>query len=116
MLMVALELLVVAAILYGIVKGVMPMAAALAGGISMAVMTARGLTDSLDKGRRGIQQTAKAGLALGKGAYGLGKGAYGLGKAGMNKLRGNSVSNAGGGGWQPAYNAATLGNLQRKSQ
>ncbi|MFT3757652.1 type IV secretion system protein [Thauera sp.] len=115
MLMVALELLVVAAILYGIVKGVMPMAAALAGGISMAVMTARGLTDSLDKGRRGAQQTAKAGLALGKGAYGLGKGAYGLGKAGVNKLRGNSVSNAGGGGWQPAYNAATLGNLQRKS-
>ena len=60
MLMVALELLVVAAILYDIVKGVMPMAAALAGGISMAVMTARGLTDSLDKGRRGVQQTAKA--------------------------------------------------------
>ncbi|SCB03375.1 type IV secretion system protein [Xanthomonas translucens] len=116
MLMVALELLVVAAILYGIVKGIMPMAAALAGGISMAVMTARGLTDSLDKGRRGVQQTAKAGLTLGKGAYGLGKGAYGLGKAGVNKLRGNSVSNAGGGGWQPAYNAATLGNLQRKSQ
>ena len=106
MLMVALELLVVAAILYGIVKGVMPMAAALAGGISMAVMTARSLTDSLDKGRRGVQQTANAGLALGKGAYGLGK-------AGVNKLRGNSVSYAGGGGWQPAYNAATLGNLQR---
>jgi len=114
MLMVSLELLVVAAILYGIVKGVMPMAAALAGGISMAVMTARSLSDTLDKGRRGAQKAGELGL-------GLGKGTYKLGKWGVNKFRGNSVSNAGessstGGGWQPAYRAAVLGNLQRATQ
>lgn len=39
MLIVALELLIVAVILYALAKGVIPMAAALAGGLTMCVMT-----------------------------------------------------------------------------
>lgn len=51
MLIVALELLIVAVILYALVKGVIPMAAALAGGLTMGVMTARSLSG-------GVRQTA----------------------------------------------------------
>lgn len=109
MLAVSLELLVVAAILYAMVKGVMPMAAALAGGLSMAVMSARSIKDTLDTGRRGAE-TVKD----------VSKGLYKGGRWAVDKFRGgNKVSNAGpsnndgGSGWQPAYRSAVLDNLNR---
>lgn len=114
MLAVALELLIVAAILYALVKGVMPMAAALAGGLTMGVLTARSLSG-------GIKQTADIAKGAGKGSLAAGKGIYGAGQWAANKLRrGNKVENGGsgdgsgsGGGWQPAYRDAVLANLKR---
>lgn len=116
MLAVALELLIVAAILYALVKGVVPMAAALAGGITMGVMTARSLSG-------GARQTANLAKGAGAGAAAAGKGMYGAGKWAANKFRpGNKVTNdpqggggggSGGGGWQPAYRDAVLANLQK---
>lgn len=116
MLAVALELLIVAAILYALVKGVMPMAAALAGGLTMGVMTARSLSG-------GVKQTADIAKGAGKGSLAAGKGMYGAGQRAANKLRrGNKVENggstgsgsgSGGGGWQPAYRDAVLANLRR---
>lgn len=111
MLAVALELLIVAAILYALVKGVMPMAAALAGGLTMGVMTARSLSG-------GVKQTADIAGGVGKGSLTAGKGMYGAGQWVANKLRrGNKVENGGsggsGGGWQPAYRDAVLANLRR---
>lgn len=116
MLAVALELLIVAAILYALVKGVMPMAAALAGGLTMGVMTARSLSG-------GVKQTADIAKGAGKGSLAAGKGMYGAGQWAANKLRrGNKVENggstgsgsgSGGGGWQPAYRDAVLANLRR---
>lgn len=116
MLAVALELLIVAAILYALVKGVMPMAAALAGGLTMGVMTARSLSG-------GVKQTADIAKGAGKGSLPAGKGMYGAGQWAANKLRrGNKVENggsagsgsgSGGGGWQPAYRDAVLANLRR---
>lgn len=116
MLAVALELLIVAAILYALVKGVMPMAAALAGGLTMGVMTARSLSG-------GVKQTADIAKGAGKGSLAAGKGMYGAGQWAANKLRrGNKVENGGSagsgsgsgdGGWQPAYRDAVLANLRR---
>jgi len=120
MLAIALELLIVAVILYALVKGVIPMAAALAGGLTMGVMTARSLSG-------GVRQTANLAKGAGAGAAAAGKGMYGAGKWAANKFRpGNKVTNdpqggggggggggSGGGGWQPAYRDAVLANLQK---
>lgn len=117
MLIVALELLVVAAMLYAFTKGVVPMAAALAGGLTMGVMTARSLSG-------GARQAANLAKGAGAGVGAAGKGMYGAGKWAANKFRpGNKVTNdppgggsgggSGGGGRQPAYRDAVLANLQR---
>ena len=116
MLTVALELLIVAVILYALVKGVIPMAAALAGGLTMGVMTARSLSG-------GVRQTANIAKGAGAGIGAASKGLYGAGKWAANKFRpGNKVTNApqgngssgsGGGGWQPAYRDAVMANLQK---
>lgn len=57
MLGVSLELLVVAVILYGVVRGVMPMATALAGGLTMSVF--------------GFREAAQAGRQVGSAARGI---------------------------------------------
>lgn len=120
MLAVALELLIVAVILYALVKGVIPMAAALAGGLTMGVMTARSLSS-------GVRQTANIAKGAGAGIGAASKGLYGAGKWAANKFRpSNKVTNdpqggggggggggSGGGGWQPAYRDAVLANLQK---
>lgn len=101
----ALELLIVAAILYAVTGGVMPMAAALAGGLTMGVMTVRSLSDTADKATN-----------VAKGAGAAGKGLFKMGKWGYDKLHGgNSVSNAGtsSNGWQPAYRSTVMSNLQK---
>ncbi|EKN6008510.1 hypothetical protein DVQ89_22595 [Yersinia enterocolitica] len=112
MLAISLELLVVAAALYAITKGVMGMAAALAGGLSMAVMGVGGLGQAAGNASRGAKAV---GGAVG-GAAGAG---YGAGKWAVNKFRGNSVKKAepsGGGGsgsggtsYKPAYNLRATG-------
>jgi len=110
MLGVALELLAVAAILYAVTKGVMSMAAALAGGLSMAVMSVGGLGRSA----AGLTSGAKA---VGSGAVGAGIGAVGAAKWAAQKMKRNTIKNeptGGGRGWQPAYKQNVLENLQRK--
>ncbi len=109
MLGVALELLVVAAILYAVTKGVMGMAAALAGGLTMAVMGVGGLGRSA----AGLASGAKS---VGAGAVSAGAGAVGAAKWAAQKLQRNTVkpTTPGGGGWQPAYKQNVIENLQRK--
>lgn len=114
MLGVALELLVVAAILYAVTKGVMGMAAALAGGLTMAVMGVGGLGRSA----AGLASGAKA---VGAGAVGAGAGAVGAAKWAAQKMQRNTVKNAtpggsgggSGGGWKPAYRQHVVENLQK---
>jgi type IV secretion system protein VirB6 len=109
MLGVALELLVVAAILYAVTKGVMGMASALAGGLSMAVMGISGL----GKSAAGLASGAKS---IGAGAVNAGAGAVGAAKWAAQKLQPNTIKpvNPGGGRWQPAYKQNVIENLQRK--
>jgi type IV secretion system protein VirB6 len=114
MLGVALELLIVSAILYAVVKGVMSMASALAGGLSMSMMGlgSMGRTASgAARGAAGAAGSAASGIAS------VGSGAIGAAKWAAQKLqRNNSVGNGGGspGGWQPAYKQNVLENLNRK--
>jgi type IV secretion system protein VirB6 len=109
MLGVALELLVVAAILYAVTKGVMGMASALAGGLSMAVMGVGGLGKS-------AAELASGAKSVGAGAVSAGAGAVGAAKWAAQKLQRNTVKpvKPGGGGWQPAYKQNVIENLQRK--
>lgn len=117
MLLVSLELLVVAAILYGLVKGVMPMAAALAGGLQMAVMGVGGLS-------REAAGLAKGAKSVASGAVGAGAGAVGAAKWAAQKFQRNTVKPSGshtlpggighGGTWQPAYRQNVIENLQRR--
>jgi type IV secretion system protein VirB6 len=104
MLQISLELLLIAAALYAVVRGVVPLAAALAGGISMAVMDVRSLMDNVNSGRRGVQKSLELGL-------GAGKGLYNIGKRVTQNLRGNSISN--GGDHKMAYNSGIRERLQR---
>ncbi len=112
MLGVALELLVVAAILYAVTKGVMGMAAALAGGLTMAVMGVGGLGRSA----AGLANGAKA---VGAGAVGAGSGAVGAAKWAAQKMQRNTIKNASpggsGGGWRPAYRQHVVENLQKRA-
>jgi type IV secretion system protein VirB6 len=109
MLGVALELLVVAAILYAVTKGVMGMASALAGGLSMAVMGVGGL----GKSAAGLASGTKS---IGAGAANAGAGTVGAAKWAAQKLQRNTIkpANPGGGRWQPAYKQNVIENLQRK--
>ena len=111
MLGVALELLVVAAILYAVTKGVMGMASALAGGFTMAVMGVGGLSQAAGAAGRGTK-------ALGSGVMGIGRGAAAAGKwLNPNQVKGGAPAPAGAprpGGWQPAYKQNVIENLQRK--
>ena len=110
MLGVALELLVVAAILYAVTKGVMGMASALAGGFTMAVMGVGGLGQAAGAASRGTK-------ALGSGAMGLGRGTAAVGKwLNPNQVKGGTPAPAGtapSGGWKPAYRQNVVENLQR---
>lgn len=111
MLGVALELLVVAAILYAVTKGVMGMAAALAGGLTMAVMGVGGLGRSA----AGLANGAKA---VGAGAVGAGSGAVGAAKWAAQKMQRNTIKNASSGdsgGWRPAYRQHVVENLQKRA-
>lgn len=109
MLGVALELLVVAAILYAVTKGVMSMAAALAGGLTMAVMGVGGLGKSAGS-------LTRAAKSLGAGAGATGAGVVGATKWAAQKLQRNKVSAPpfGGGGFQPAYQQNVIENLKRR--
>ena len=112
MLGVALELLVVAAILYAVTKGVMSMASALAGGFAMAVMGVGGLSQAAGVAGRGTK-------AIGAGAMGLGRGAAAARKwLNPNQVKGGTPAPSGTprppGGWQPAYKQNVIENLQRK--
>ena len=90
MLLVALELLIVAYILYGVTKGIAPMASSLAGGIAMAALGWRGAVDTA----KGTGQTIKS---VGKAVSSPVAGAYNAGKWMTGKLdSGNSVSNSSG--------------------
>lgn len=114
MLGVALELLIVAAILYAVTKGVMGMAAALAGGLTMAVMGVGGLGRSA-AGLASGAKSAAAGAA--GGVMATGSGAVGAAKWAAQKMQRNTVKPAspgGGGGWQPAYRNHVTKNLQNK--
>lgn len=90
MLGVALELLVVAAILYAITKGVVSMAAALAGGLSMAVMGVGGLGRSAAWATQKMQRNPA--------------------NPGNNHTQTNTQRPA----LQPVYNQNMIHNLQRR--
>lgn len=111
MLGVALELLVVAAILYAVTKGVMGMASALAGGFTMAVMGVGGLGQAAGAASSGAK-------ALGSGAMGLGRGVSAAGKwLNPNQVKGGAPAPAGTsrpGSWRPAFQQNVIENLQRK--
>jgi len=96
MLGVALELLVVAAILYAITKGVVSMAAALAGGLSMAVMGVGGLGRSAAWATQKMQRNPA--------------------KPGGNSAQTNAAAptSAQRPARQPAYNQNVLHNMQRR--
>lgn len=87
MLFVSLELLIVAGILYAVVRSILPMAAALAGGFTMAVLGISHLARYGSLGAKAAKGTGKAGLAAGKGLYKAGR--WAAGRMG----RRNSVSN-----------------------
>ena len=115
MLGVALELLVVAAILYAVTKGVMGMAAALAGGLSMAVMGIGGLGRAASGLASGAKSVAGGAKAVAGGVMATGAGAIGAAKWAAQKMQRNTVKPANSGsGWQPAYKQDVLQNLQRK--
>lgn len=87
MLFVSLELLIVAGILYAVVRGVLPMAAALTGGFTMAVMGISHLAQYGSLGAKSAKGAGKAGVAAGKGLYKAGSWA-------ASRMGGrNSVSN-----------------------
>lgn len=120
MLLVSLELLVIAAIIYAVMKGVPSMAAALAGGITMAVMGVTGIGRSAGNAAR---NTANVAAGTAKGAMAVGKGGYGAAKWAANKLRRNNTvsetptgGNSGVGNYTPAYRREVLDRLQRAQQ
>ncbi|MFT8259196.1 MAG: type IV secretion system protein (plasmid) [Candidatus Symbiodolus clandestinus] len=109
MLLVALELLVVSGILYAVVRGILPMAAALAGGFTMAVM---GISHLAQYGTLSLRATKGAGsgiAAAGKGLYGASQWAY------SKMANRNTVTNASSGGGQstPAYMRASMDHLKK---
>lgn len=87
MLFVSLELLIVAGILYAVVRSILPMAAALAGGFTMAVLGISHLARYGSLGAKAAKGAGKAGLAAGKGLYKAGR--WAAGRMG----RRNSISN-----------------------
>lgn len=113
MLAVSLELLVVAAILYAVVKGVLPAASALAGGLTMAVMGVTGIGRTAANTAR---TTANVATGTAKVGIGVGKAGYGLGKWAASKLGGSNTvkqGGSGGGEYTPAYRRQVIEKLQR---
>lgn len=120
LLLVAFELVVIAAILYALVKGAAGAAAALAGGLSMAVMGVSQMAGAA----RTASNVAKGTASVGKGAAKLGKGIFtGTAKASewvggkafqMAGIGGNSVSQGGGG--TPAFRQGIQNLMQRQNQ
>jgi len=73
MLLAALQLIIICLILYAVVKGVIPLAAALAGGLSMAVMGVSGIGQRLGQIGRAAKGTAKGAAATVSGGIAAGR-------------------------------------------
>lgn len=86
---VALELLVIAAILYAVCKGVVGVAAALAGGLTMSVMGVGGLGRTAAHMAKGAKS---AGVGAAHGATAAGRGAANAAQWLYRKWSGNTVS------------------------